>query len=242
MKVLILILLFGVLTSCAATEEEKVCKETPWGDYGAKVAMLGLDMEGDALFKKCKKQRLNMDEIAYELGYKKGLKEYCTDKNTFAVDSRGEEFNFQICKFENEDDMRVSHSNGVIVYCNANNAYKLGLAGKVFNNICPDKISYTYKQEFSRGRRKYLMTQINTEQGKIDDIDHQHANLRLKQNRILKDLNGYMRIPPNKRQELGSQVDSIESQLKNLEHKKSSIQLKIKDYEGLIIKANQNRL
>jgi len=237
-----LIFLLGILVSCAGTEEEKECKETPWGNYGEKVAMMGLSLEGDALVKKCKKQKLNMDEIAYELGYEKGLKEYCTDKNTFAVGSRGEEFNFQICKFENEDDMRVSHSNGVIVYCNANNAYKLGLAGKVFNNICPVKISKAYKKEFRRGRRKYLMKQINSEQRKIDEIHHQYANLRLKQNRILKDLNSDIRMPPSKRQELSSSVDGIESQIKNLELKKRSIQLKIKDYEGLIIKANQNRL
>ena len=238
MNYLFLVFLSLTLISCAGTENDKRCQKTDWLTYGSKLAMSGIGMEGDDLVKKCKKQKLNMDEIAYELGYAKGLKTYCTEVNTFKVGSRGEEFNFQICKFENEDEMRVSHSNGVIVFCNGENAYKSGRAGEVFNNICPDKLSKEYKADFSRGRRKYLLEKIKGEQRKIDKMEHEQSNLRLKQNRVLKSLNSNDRIPPNKRKEMSFEIDSIESQIKDLELKKFSIKEKIRDFEKLIIKAN----
>ena len=170
------------------------------------------------------------------------MKLYCTAENTFDVGSEGKDFNFNLCNFENEDDMRVSHSNGVILYCNSDNAYKRGLEGEVFNNICPKKLSNAYRAEFIRGRKKFLIKQIKIAHRETEDIDHQKANLRLKQNRILKQLNSNVGEQPKLRKELSSNIDNVETQIKNLSLKKVNLQKKIRDYEVLVIQANKNQL
>jgi len=236
MKVLFLVLSTLYISACASSNESKVCKKTDWKTYGEQVAMSGLDLKGDDLVKKCKQQKLNMDEIAYDLGYAKGIKDYCTQSNTYDVGLQGGEFNFQICKFENEDEMRLSHSKGVIIYCQSENAYKLGRAGEVFNNICPEKLSRAFKYDYNRGFKKFSWEQITSHRESIEDIRLQQADLRLKQNRMAEKLNSNIKIPSSERRRLAKDVDSTEAEINRLSRKKNNLLQRIKEYEIYLLK------
>lgn len=219
--------------------DDSKCTKTNWTTYGEEVAARGLGPEDDQLVKKCRGENLNMDEIAYELSYARGLKKYCTSDTVFAVGKKGEDFNFPLCKFKNEDDMRVKHSNGVVVYCSGDKAYKRGFAGEPLNQICPKNLLVGYKKSFYKGRKKYLLAQISTEQRKLDKIDHDKSNLRLNQNKLVTQLQGNYPLSWGEKKKHSAQVDQLEKDINLLDYKKFKSLERIKELEQELITANK---
>ena len=168
---LIAFISFATLTGCANYFKRKSCEKINWHEHGYKVAMQGKRLTGDETYNSCVKVEAEMSHSEADVGFKAGMKKYCTVENALKNGKEGALQNFDFCGVSKTSKMAQAHKKGVVHFCRKANGYSFGAKGGVYNNICPKKMERAWLPEYHRGRRAFLKDQIAAKEQSISHIE-----------------------------------------------------------------------
>jgi cell division protein FtsL len=173
------------LTACSSCMLRQSCEKTNWFQYGEEVAMRGQRLSGDNFIVQCEKVEAEINHAALSQGFKKGMAKYCQPETVYQTGRKGEFFSPDMCDGENLTQLKKQHEKGVRDHCQKNNGYSVGASGKTYNNICPKELETDFMPEFNRGRKVYLISVTQQKEKEIGDIEHDIADLDLRRNNLL---------------------------------------------------------
>lgn len=174
---LCLILISMSLTSCASYFLKKKCEATNWFEYGENIAMKGQRVDQDQFVDQCRKAEADLDESKLDKGFKKGMNKYCLPEQVYIIGKSGEFFNERMCDGSPIQVLKQKHTEGVREYCQPANGVSAGAAGKKYNKICPAQLEKAFLPEFNKGRKQYLMAQIQNKKDEIAALDNEVNSL-----------------------------------------------------------------
>jgi hypothetical protein len=153
----LLIVVVGVLsaTGCASALKKK-CQDTNWFKHGQKVALGGERLNADSFAKQCRKEKVDVDDVQMDLGFKSGMQSYCELSEAFAIGKRGVRFNLTMCDSGKARSLTESHKKGVEEYCRPENGKAVGASGGVYSGICPKELEPAFMPIYQKARHGYL--------------------------------------------------------------------------------------
>jgi hypothetical protein len=187
--IFMLVLATLTLSSCASYFTRKECERTDWFEFGKSVAMSGNRLSGNSFVRRCEDAEANINHTALDQGFKKGMATYCQPDTVLALGKRGEFFAPDMCDGENPRLLKQRHEQGVAIYCQKSNGQAAGATGKQYNQICPKELEEAFLVEFNKGRKKYLLANVQQAESEIDDIDRQIRDLERRRTNLGYDLN-----------------------------------------------------
>ena len=95
-----LTLSLGLLLSACAGMDAQECKDTDWAYLGQLDAMdgkLDINTRGKRHFRTCKDNGVQMDARAYQQGWMRGLRDFCTAESGKAFGEAGRKYQYGYC-------------------------------------------------------------------------------------------------------------------------------------------------
>lgn len=225
MKYLSLLLVVFVV-GCASYFKRKDCESTNWFDYGQKVALEGRRLSGDQFVSECYQADADVAESDLDRGFKSGMEKYCQPDTVYITGRNGNFFSTEMCTGQGLNTLQAKHRAGVLEYCQRANGYSAGSKGKPYNKICPASLEAAFLPEFNRGRKKYIMAILSDNNLEISRLENQitrtQVDLRFKR----AELSRYQ-YNPSQDEKTINLVNSLSSQVRNLEYSISQDQSKL---------------
>jgi hypothetical protein len=169
MKKIFLIGMGLIVGGCSSLK--KKCNDTNWFAHGESVAMQGKRLDQDDFVAQCRKVEADVRDGDLDLGFKKGMQDYCEPDTVFRTGKKGEHFNKDMCGSGQLRLLVAKHQEGVKEYCDPSNGYAAGTAGKPYNLICPKSLEKAFLPEFKKGRKAYLTELVNQRTSEIAAVD-----------------------------------------------------------------------
>jgi hypothetical protein len=235
------IALFAVLVqlSCASALK-KQCQTTNWFQHGQAVAMSGRRLDADDLASRCESEGVHASAADLDLGFKSGMQNYCKPEIVYATGRDGQFFTDDFCDPNQMRLLKQKHTEGVKEFCQAENGYSVGAAGKVYNKICPGAMEKAWLPRYKKGRKVYLGNEVLSRERQINDLEtdiSQYERQRLEKSHELSMLSAnskrqqfVTKINPDgsKTTELQTIEDpNIQTQLNNVRWDMNSIERRI---------------
>jgi hypothetical protein len=173
------------LISCATLSKEE-CLKGEWRVIGYKDGVKGYEMERlEKHEKACKDFGVKPEVTRYQEGRQAGLSYHCTSSQPAAKlseeESKTDQGDWIAIGFNNgkrgdplNDMQNYIHNcsqyniqldtvnyqlgwhNGIVQYCTPENGFKVGRAGKDYNNACPDHLAADFLDQYIVGLNSYL--------------------------------------------------------------------------------------
>lgn len=157
---------------------KKNCETTNWYDRGYKMAHEGILPAGDFYIKNCTAAGADIDEQKLDVGFKKGREEVCDPAVALKAGRTGNTYNFPVCMNYNDEEMQRAYEVGLGNYCKPGNAYQEGVAGRTYQDVCPN--SEDFKGKYFLGREKFLHSSIKSKKQSLAKVE---STLRTLENR-----------------------------------------------------------
>ena len=156
-SILLIPLVAAVLaaTGCASALKKK-CEDTNWFNHGKKVALKGERLNSDSFAKQCRGEKVDVDDVQMDLGFKAGMQAYCEPEEALTIGKRGERFNFSMCDTGRQRVLNDKHKQGVLEYCEPDNGKAVGASGVVYTGICPKNLELKFMPIYQKARHGYL--------------------------------------------------------------------------------------
>ncbi|MEZ4872127.1 MAG: DUF2799 domain-containing protein [Bdellovibrionales bacterium] len=235
MKKLILIGICFNLVSCASYFVKQDCNKTNWFEYGNKVALQGKRTDSDAYLKKCEKVGADINYADLDVGFKKGMAQYCTKQGAVDTGRKGDFLNLDFCETAKHSMLKSAHAEGVRDFCSSDNAYKVGVEGWEYNNICPKDQEANFLVHYKTGRKEFFKLEIERRQQRIAELnqnirgyererEQKYYQLRsLPKNRVIRRVKsptsaGGSEIQVSESDEIAEQRNAIQSAIRRLDN------------------------
>lgn len=170
-RLIVLMIPFTTLNGCMSYFIRKDCEAKNWYQHGFELAMKGQRISNDDYTQQCRKAEAEISEAQLDQGFKAGMSNYCKPDVVFQTGKNGENLNLDLCDPGQTKFLKARHTEGIRAYCDPQNGYAVGAAGKAYSKVCPDDLEKKFMPEFNRGRKKYLQAMVNETQNKVSDLD-----------------------------------------------------------------------
>jgi len=184
------------LISCASYFTKRDCNKTNWFAHGQKVALTGKRVDADSYVKTCEKVGADINYADLDTGFKKGMAQYCTKQGAIDTGRKGMFLNLDLCDTPKHAMLKDAHTQGVRDFCTGDNAYKVGVEGWEYNNICPKDLEAQFMSNYKSGRKEYFRLEIERRQQRISELRRDIRNYERERQRKYYELRA---IPPNMR-------------------------------------------
>lgn len=161
------------LSGCASYFLRKNCEKTNWFQHGNKVAMDGRRLQGDDWMHQCTQVEAKIDWVAADLGFKAGMKVYCTEDGAYQTGLKGEFFKAGFCDVGGIKKIKARHKEGVAELCQLSNGHEKGASGWKYNGICPKTLAKGFLSTYRPGRIIYLSGLIEQKRAAIAGLSYQ---------------------------------------------------------------------
>jgi hypothetical protein len=248
--------IFISATGCTSYFMRRQCEALNWYEYGEKVAMQGKRVSGDTFLFQCKEAEAKINEAELDRGFKKGMAVYCTPEQSFLTGKSGDFFSQEMCDGPGFREMKKRHQDGVVEYCKESNGYRAGSTGRKYNGICSKDSEVAFLKEFNRGRRQYLVGQMQAKNNevhqinmKLSDLERSRTDLnyrmhsinssrRLERTTVYDPATGTSKLieqmvedpgAANERHSISSRISSADRDIQNQRNQQSQLQKEIND-------------
>lgn len=171
-KILLLVSMTALLSSCASYMKRQECEKTNWHQFGYNVAMKGQRPDADTLVQECKKVEAKVDWQSLDLGFKEGMGNYCKLGTAYNKGRDGEQYNYDFCDSNMIKKLQAKFEKGREDLC-TKDGYKFGSMGKEYKNQCSGEVEKKFLVEFNKGRKKYLRAVIVKNRQEVSNINQQ---------------------------------------------------------------------
>jgi hypothetical protein len=120
------------------------------------------------------------------------MAKYCTGDNVYDVGKSGKPFSYDMCDGENEHKMRARYTEGLRVFCEAENGYHFGAGGGVYENVCPKELENAWLAQYRKGRRIYLTNMISEKEQEQMRLNTQIVSLQTQRSSLTVQQASYM--------------------------------------------------
>lgn len=206
---------FSAITTLVAgctSSLKKNCEATNWYERGYAMSKQGALPEGDFFLKRCRLEDATIDYGKLDVGFKKGREEVCDPMVAEKMGKEGSQYSFPICMNFNENIMIQSYRRGLNSYCQIGNAYKVGVAGKDYNNVCDND---KFKAQYMNGRKDHLHAGLKNKQRDLKSVKAKLKDLRQQQNNLKQRLTD-RRLLDTQRSDLTSELNELSFSIDNL--------------------------
>lgn len=164
----------------------------------------------------CIQAGINLSLTQYEMGYQKGLKQFCTYDNGMNYATSGKAFP-KVCP-NDMNGFKVGWNAGQKQFCsNARNGFALGKEGKLYPAVCNYDLFAAFKSEYDRGLAiSQKMNSIQTEVNRLND----HISRKVIDYHLIQNSRGDYKLSWDKSQEALNALESV----KNLVNEKSPLE------------------
>lgn len=246
MKKVILFCAALALTGCASYFKRKSCEQINWFEHGKKVALSGQWLNSDTTVSECRKVEAEISESQLDQGFKAGMSKYCSREQAYQIGKLGDFFSRDLCEGPQINVLLNEHKKGVKDYCAKSNGQQAGASGKKYQNICPKELEPAFLVEYRKGRKRYVQTMIENRQGEIRENENKINTLRgpllYKQGRLsaMRSQKANLEAQKNSiplenhhlRSSFDGQIDSVGSEINNLQSQVSSEEGQIRSLEN----------
>lgn len=181
-RILSLIALALILTSCASYMKRKQCENTNWFEHGKKVALSGKWLNSDSHLMECRKVEASIAESQVDLGFKNGLQIYCSPAEAYNVGKSGTPYSNDLCEGPLSTTLRQRHQKGIEDYCAKSNGYNAGSSGIKYQNVCPANLEAAFLVEYKKGRKKYVTAAIEVQNSTLSRKTAELYSARMRTN------------------------------------------------------------
>lgn len=144
------------LTGCASYFTRKKCESTNWYNYGHNIAMKGKRLNSDDFIKNCEKAEAQINHQELDLGFKKGMAQYCLPGEVYKTGKKGQPFSPDLCDPSDIPKLKAQHQKGVLIFCTPDNGYQVGAKGDIYTNVCPENLESAFIKKYNKGRVVFL--------------------------------------------------------------------------------------
>lgn len=229
-----LVFLSLLLGSCASYFKRKECEQKNWYEYSKNLALKGQRLSEDTLYQQCQKAEAEIDESQADLGFKAGRDEYCTEDGAFRTGRKGLVLKLDLCG-ENSRAIQAKYKEGIKRFCEEDAAYDFGSKGGEYQSTCPPELEPTFLVGFKKGRRVFVMGEIERLEGSYGEHRRRHSlvNQRLpNQRRVVARLERQRSVRQNAGKDttgLDSRLSSERSDLWQLEREVQDVESKMEE-------------
>ena len=160
------------LSSCASALKKK-CESTNWFHHGEKIALEGRRVTGDEFVLSCEKEEAKIDHSALDVGFKTGMRAYCSPEGALQTGKVGDPINVVMCEGENIAKLRQQHAKGIDAYCAKENGQPAGASGKKYRNVCPKDQEKDFLPGYKVGRKQYLTAIVQERERDLTETTNQ---------------------------------------------------------------------
>jgi hypothetical protein len=154
----------------------------------------------------CNRAGFNLDVSNYDIGYQRGLTQYCTYENGSNIAMTGQRLP-DVCPKNLNANFYKGWQAGQRVYCQqTTNAFALGKAQQPYPEACPQNLYFGFKSEYDRGFA--ISNQIKTSEARVHEIDYFISSRRRKYD-LEKSSHGYYHLGRNKSPEASRAVHEV---------------------------------
>ncbi|WP_413290123.1 DUF2799 domain-containing protein [Bdellovibrio sp. HCB337] len=189
------------LVACASYFKKKECESVNWFEHGKSVALRGEWLNSDKLVGECRKVEADIQESQLDLGFKNGMQRYCTADNSYQTGKKGDVFSRDLCEGPEINSLLNNYRKGITDYCAKTNGQNAGASGKKYQNVCPKELEPAFLVEYRKGRKKYVLTMIETRQTDVREMETKLYSKRTE-----------LSISQSRLSSLQSQMSSLETQ------------------------------
>jgi hypothetical protein len=233
---------FLFLSACTSWMVRQDCEGRDWFKHGYSVAMEGRRLTGDPTVKKCKDAEYEVPYGQVDAGFKEGMAKYCLPTSVFATGKSGDLFNPELCDPAQVRALNEQYQLGKDAYCAVENGYNVGLSGKQYQNICNTKSESAFLKEYRRGRKAFVVGKINESDSTLLGAERMSLDLERQRNQVSWRLQNLPRLNPGQnaandpfhreRENLNSELRSLDSQINQKMNEKDSLLKKKGEYQA----------
>lgn len=170
-----------LVNSLACTSAlKKQCETTNWFQHAQNLALSGKRINQDDFIKLCEKEEVEINAVELDQGFKSGMSKYCTADGALSTGKSGLTLTEDFCSSSELVIVRKKHAEGIAFYCTKENLFEIGVNGKIYTGICSKELEKTNLIEYKKGRKKYLVFQIQQTKEKVQRLQNEKTDLNRK--------------------------------------------------------------